>query len=329
MRKKFEFFKSHTSAELNRQLHIIWLGSTLRDWHVERIKIWEAMNPTYKVNLWVDSAHKVAIEEQILGSSIVVHDISSVKLSENLSNWMKALVQVKEDYIPNYAALSDIFRLSILNDIGGWYVDTDIEPFSIDTISVHKQLNFHVHAQRIEDHETSLSPAVIASIPSSILTQQALRFLELLALECNTEKYNQMISNRDAFTRMMATHMTTGFAIRAALGKILVNDLAILEVCNPRDSFINDTALFDLLSSYHLSNFEQSWILTRSETPSTHHAISGITIDERYRDAISGKAVLWQQPFLEDIAATRQRAYENLTVTEVSLKGESDLSHAL
>lgn len=328
MRKKFEFFKSHPGTELNRKLHIIWLGSTLRDWHVERIKIWEAMNPTYKINLWVDSAHKIAIEKQILGSAIVIHDISSVKLSESLSNWMKALVQVREDCIPNYAALSDIFRLRILNDIGGWYVDTDVEPFSIDTISVHKQLSFHVQAQRVEDHETSLSPSVIASIPSSVLTQQALSFLELLALECNTEKYNRMISNRDAFTRMMATHMTTGFAIRAALGKILVNDLPILEVCNSRDRFINDTKLFDLLSSYHLSNFEQSWILTRSGTPSSHHAISGITIDERYRDSLRGNAVS-RQPFLEDMAATRQRAYENLTVIEVSLKGEPALSHAL
>lgn len=294
-------FKFNLANAIGKNLHLIWLGSSIQQDHISRIKEWKKANPTYALTIWVDTNYKSEVEEQlkdIPGSCI--NDTSSLGLSKNLLNWVQALLHPKKG-ISNYAAVSDIYRIFILHTLNGWYADMDIEPFNLSTVSINQSFQFHVHAQREGNQETKLSPSVIASKANSLLTQKALECLELLSTVFNTEQYNQMITSNIASTRMLATHLTTGFAIRAALGKISVNGLPLLQVRNDLDRTIPNLPLFDSITGDHQSFAEQSWILTKSENPDYRQALPGITLDEPYIKMMSGEPPPLIDNFIEKI----------------------------
>jgi len=319
--KKHGLFRSLTPLtkprhDIPKNIHLIWLGSPMRHSHVSRTIEWKKLNAECDVTIWTDPEFQLITENVFSNSSITVNTITSIDMSYNLLKWAEALVK-PGDNSPNYAAASDIYRMCILDNYGGWYVDTDIQPFDIGTVFINEFLQFHFFGARDNKLVSELYPSVIAAKPRSLLTRKGLEFLEELSHECITEKYNQMIRSDIASIRMISTHLSTGLALRAALGKIYINGLPIIEmpICS-----IPDVDLFDSLTSMHHGFFEQSWILTEAQTSDLPVGLPGIIIDEAYNQILKGEAVDYS--FVDDMTALRAIAYRRIPIIHAVEKDE-------
>src|ERR1700733_13147698 len=119
------FFKENNVIEKN--IHIIWLGSPLLKIHYKRIVTWRKLNKAYEVILWTGSDNIEHIRSQIGDLNITVADLNTLSGMKSIKPAVDKLIEVREDKLPaNYAAASDIYRLIILHQLGGWYFDTDI-----------------------------------------------------------------------------------------------------------------------------------------------------------------------------------------------------------
>lgn len=310
-----------TQNEVSNCLHIIWIGGVLRSCHVDRIRKWKEINPGYAINIWVDSIWSSAIESQLTDSSIIINDISTLSLSPCLSNWVEELV--KPGATPShYSAASDIYRFAIIHKIGGWYVDTDVIPFDLASIPINKELQFHIHATRKGNFIAELSPDCFASKPNSLLTQKAFECLEALGSEANQAKFNQLLRSGIASERLTTTFITTGFAFRAALGRILINEDPFIEVHTDEDGKIHDLMLFDSIASEHHSYFEQSWIYSE-QVGSELIPLPGIKLDDKYLKITTEGGVNNLPASVRDILySVVAPSYKQVTFSKIQLEAE-------
>ena len=273
---------------IHKNIHLIWLGSIVRSHHIERIKEWKKTNPAATVTLWVDAEFQAEINKQFPDAQITIKSVTLLQVPEPLANWIHALTEARDDEsVPNFAAASDIYRFLILNDFGGWYVDTDIFPFEVSAIKINQQFQFHIFATRKDKNLNELSPCVIASKPKSILTLQALKNLMLLCELYNDKEHNFMIRNNIASIRMFSTFITTGYALRSALRKITIDGQPIISLRN--SNTIANTALFDEIALRHECILEQSWILPKPIfRPNFTRALPGIMLDAPYWAMVQG-----------------------------------------
>lgn len=311
--------------QLEQNINLFWSGSLLRPKHIERIKEWKKLNKDkgYTVTVWVDACHESEIKDQLKDKEIQVKTKDTLKLSDNLLGLVKKLTEAREDkLLPNYAAASDVYRFIILQALGGWYVDTDITPIDLSNIKINSNLNFYINASRKENDITHLSPSVIASSTNNVLSAKAIEFLEKLAIKANEDLIKGIRSNT-ASIRMISTFVSTGFALRGALGKIKVNDISILETLNENDNKTFNTDIFDSIATFFQNNLEQSWILqnvVHHQGQTTVFPLSGITLDEDYINSMSGhKAKFYSSETYESFAELRDEIHSRLADISLSI----------
>ncbi len=275
---------------LNKNLFLIWLGSALRPEHIKRIIEWKKLNSDRTVTILVDPEFEKEIKAQLVETNIIVKSTATLVISEKIKAFIKKFVEPGGAELPaNYAAASDIYRFILLNLYGGWYVDTDIEPINLNSIGIKKELNFFINANRNGSKITTLSPSVIASTSNHLLTQVALELIERMSMDF-TDEHIKLIRNSLASVRMLATHLSTGFVLRGALGRLYFDLLPFIQVHGDRDKTIDDTELFDSATKLFLNYYEQSWLLDRVQKESDGlriFPIKGVTLDKAFLDCVN------------------------------------------
>ena len=158
-----------------RRLHLIWLGSippnTQSKPYRRYIVEWITNNPTWEVYLWTDrtdreqnQVHQWCEENGVLHRSI---------LGEQDVLWGSEKEMVLEQLEATfYANASDLLRLRILYQMGGLYVDSDVEPRALPDIEL--PLGIGLLLRRDEDRLQSIAPHVISAVQGHPVLQIAL-----------------------------------------------------------------------------------------------------------------------------------------------------------
>lgn len=110
-----DFTKSSpATTPIPKIIHFIWLGPrTYPEFALEILDEWIALNPSCECMLWVDSYENYDFQRQ---------GVQIKKLGVDFS--LKHL-QKEYDAHPTYAGKSDILRLELLYEFGGFYTDYD------------------------------------------------------------------------------------------------------------------------------------------------------------------------------------------------------------
>lgn len=204
-------------------IHLIWFGSALCARHRIRLQEWQHLNPQHTIHLWTslqmngkenyDDIVRFCHENTPF---IQVHNVDDeLSISPIVCEWLKNASIQQTSSRPNYAALSDIYRFYILNQLGGWYFDTDIEPWAplpINLGTIHGfalDINFDTSSFRY-------SPGILCTIPNSLFTQMGIQLIERM-IETHSIEIQQAVNNPIDAEKYVATHYTTGEIAFAAL----------------------------------------------------------------------------------------------------------------
>ncbi|MFA6303666.1 MAG: glycosyltransferase [Legionella sp.] len=274
--------------DIEKNVHIVWLGSKLKQKHVDRIGLWIDINPQYQHTVWVERAYESEINEQLSGKNVRVRLVTELDVTENFSTLIKNLSKKETAATcPNYAACCDGYRFKILHDFGGWYVDTDITPIDLSLIKINPQFNFYFNGGRTDDLVTDLSPSVIAASSKNLLLVNALIILEEMGRLLTEVDYNA-IRSRQASLRYLSTLESTGVVLRLALVSLKHNNLPLIEMFNEDEGKINHLDVFDSIANRFATAMEQTWILSNvqpiKDKPGLYafEALTGITLDNDY-----------------------------------------------
>lgn len=124
-----------------RKIHVIWLGTKLPPQYLANLqdlaKLCTSTASGCELNLWTDNASRHINAEALLTlSGMKIRHIESDLLANfngtdsqyNTQDKLNFLRWVNFEYSKpaNYAALSDLFRIEILRQAGGLYLDTDV-----------------------------------------------------------------------------------------------------------------------------------------------------------------------------------------------------------
>lgn len=211
-------------------IHFIWLGGFLQQKHQDRIKKWQRLNPEYTVCLWVNkNILSEAETERFLNfcqtNKITLHD--TIELYSNMDVevglWLNYCLTL---HPRNYGVLSDVYRFYILNQFGGWYFDTDIEPKL--PLPTHIKLAYGFAINGASTYRSDLysyvyeyfRPDIIVGCKNNIFLQQAINILQKMVASPVITKFSQYIHSQDALTRMLTTHLITGGLALAACSRL-------------------------------------------------------------------------------------------------------------
>lgn len=200
-----------------QRLHLIWLGSippnTKQKPYRRYIIDWAEQNPTWEIYLWTDrqgrereQIHQWCTENDIFPRFITEGDVLWGEERELVLN------QLREKF---YANASDLLRLRILYQMGGLYVDTDVEPTVLPQIEL--PLGIGLLLRKNGEELQSIAPHSIASIQGHAVLQIALwqgqsNFNVLATLEEQDFRYSKSVSERYGGVLML-----TGDLLRPAL----------------------------------------------------------------------------------------------------------------
>ncbi|MFA6037148.1 MAG: glycosyltransferase [Legionellales bacterium] len=161
-------------------LHIIWLGSSLKAEHRERIINWRTKNPNHRIFIWFEQKHITPnivedFENFCSKHNLELHDVNELENSENESIFIftNKIYQKKDaEHIINYAAMSDFYRYLAVGKYGGWYADTDI--ISIELTSMRPYYGFYINVQKKSDTlNLDFSPSFFGACENSQYCQKA------------------------------------------------------------------------------------------------------------------------------------------------------------
>ncbi len=242
---------------LPEKINIIWLGGVIHKIHFKRINEWHQLNPKHTLYIWVEAKFFEYVKSQFKFTKSKIKNIETLNTSPSLKRWINKLILPRNDKLPpNYAAASDAYRFRVLMDNGGgWYFDTDMRPFNLNTKQVDDTYGFLINAYWSEGKFYNSCPNAIAAFPNNYFIKNAIQFFENLAADGNEEAITNMRSNI-ALIRHSATEMCTGSAILATLTTIQVNGNYI---CDSKLS-LNDPKVGDLIASDFSTEREISWI---------------------------------------------------------------------
>jgi hypothetical protein len=322
--------KKTGAVKNEKNLHLIWLGSTIRANHLVRLEKWKALNPEYQITVWVDEKYESAIKDQFKNKNLNAKAITALDLSKNLQELVTKFTQSRDDkLLPNYAAASDILRFKILHDFNGWYVDTDIEPVDLSKIKINPDFNFLFVGKQENEKATILAPSVMFSGSDSLLAQKGLKACESL-IAILTDQYIKVIRSNQASIRCLSTMETTGGILRFVLAKIFVNGKPLIEALNMFDGKINDSNLYDTLCVNFNSNLEQSWVLSDIAPVGDGNvalkALPGITLDEEYANMMFHRPMshsayeLFREiirPILDSIEKTHKQISAHVSIPDL------------
>lgn len=159
------------------RLHLIWLGSippnTEAQPHRRRLLEWVQLNPDWEVFLWSDriDRERIQLESWCHTNGIQYRSI----LDSGTVLWGNeravVLTQIHEGF---YANASDLLRLRILYQLGGLYVDSDVEPMSLSSIDLPLGLGLLLTQDQESNTLNSIAPHAIAAIQGHSVLQVAL-----------------------------------------------------------------------------------------------------------------------------------------------------------
>ena len=164
------------------------MGSFLRETekhpHQSRILKWKQLNPEHTVHLLVSKSmidHATYDELQTFceSNNIVLKNIDTLLMSEKVCAWVQSLISSPQ---PNFGALSDILRFYVLNQVGGWYFDTDVETLNDAYLprNLHTHLGFALNLRYDEDNPFYYSPDILVSCPQSPFLLKSIEICGLL-----------------------------------------------------------------------------------------------------------------------------------------------------
>ena len=203
-----------------QRLHLIWLGSippnTKQKPYRRSLLDWTDKNPNWEVYLWTDrqgrergQIHQWCVENDIVPRFIEEGDVLWGEEREVV------LKQLREGF---YANASDLLRLRILYQMGGLYVDFDVEPTVLPPLEL--PLGIGLLLRKSEEKLQSIAPHALASIQGHSVLQIALwqgqtNFNVLATLEEQDFRYSKSVSERYGGVLML-----TGDLLRPALRKV-------------------------------------------------------------------------------------------------------------
>lgn len=137
--KKIKPLSIISNSKIPQKIHFIWLGGAIPKEYLFMIYHLAALakKSNFKINLWVDHSRniqKTAIQEDIHPYGLRIRLIDELKLKmshdelfkqDNQFNRFWGYVLREMVGFKNYAAASDILRVEILRQEGGYYIDTD------------------------------------------------------------------------------------------------------------------------------------------------------------------------------------------------------------
>ena len=206
-------------------INIIWMGSFLRETekfpHQSRILQWTRLNPEHTLHLWVsnsmiDSATYEEFQTFCESNGIVLNNIDTLLMNEKVCDWVKRLMN---DPHPNFGALSDIIRLYVLNQMGGWYFDTDVETVGDASLPCNLRTHFGFALNLRYDEESPFyySPDILVSCPQSSFLLKSIEIIEeLVRHETSLDTINHQLHDSLQEKRRLATCYTTGEVAFAA-----------------------------------------------------------------------------------------------------------------
>ena len=200
-----------------QRLHIIWLGSippnTKRKPYRRYIIEWSEQNPSWEIFLWTD---RLGRERDQIYQWCKENDIQPRFIMEQDVLWGDerevVMLQIQEQF---YANASDLLRLRILYQMGGLYVDADVEPTVLPKLEL--PLGIGLLMRKNGGELQSIAPHALASIQGHTVLQVALwqgqtNFNILNTLEEQDFRYSESVSERYGGVLML-----TGDLLRPAL----------------------------------------------------------------------------------------------------------------
>lgn len=272
---------------LEKEIHLVWLGSVLRPNHLERMVNWKKLNPQHRVTVWIDAKFDEPVKKQVGNTDIELKHVSSLPMSVNVSQVISQLVGVRQDLLPpNFAAASDIYRFYILNLAGGWYVDTDVKPIKLDEILIGPQIKLCLFIQNSNYAKGHPAPSVIGASSKNNLMKLSIETIEDLSHQLTEEDIKYIRSNQ-ASERIVATENMTGGILDIALRNLKIEGKPIYGKGVKSD-------ILNLISRAFESGFEKTWIYKnppREGAPiSDLIPIDGIQLDDNHIKVKTGQA---------------------------------------
>lgn len=247
-------------------INIIWMGSFLRETethpHQSRILQWKRLNPEHTLHLWVsnsmiDSATYEEFQAFCKSNGIVLNNIDTLLMNEKVCDWVKLLMN---DPHPNFGALSDIIRLYVLNQMGGWYFDTDVETEENASLpcNLHTHFGFALNLKSDEDSQFYYySPDILVSCPQSSFLLKSIEIIETLVRdEPSLDAINHQLHDVLQEKRRLATCYTTGevaFAACCRLKSWYMAPLISFKMDAPIRTYIPHLDSFRKISVHFLS----------------------------------------------------------------------------
>lgn len=188
------------SVEIPTVIHLIWLGKPLSDRedgaYLEHISAWKALNPDFRVQLWVDTVKAAKVYSEFSEKN----DIRVLSVEKSFPGFYNRAQYDKEMECELFSSASDILRVNIIAEFGGYYFDIGISPKrSIVTLSAGRQGalidlaeplkagehpvgDFHFHAAP-PNHLAYRAAQVVLQITHE-QTRKKLPFTELRNMSC-------------------------------------------------------------------------------------------------------------------------------------------------
>jgi len=277
-----------------KNMYFAWFGSLVKEDHLKAIHEWQLANPEYQAYLFVDDRFLDETKRQS-EVSIKVKPFSIFKIDPSVQAFIATVTNESNPFIvPNHGASSDFYRFYILKK-GGWWLEFDVVPISLDKITIDPMLKFIVNAARKDNTITALSPSVIGVSANNLLIDVAVLLAKSMASEFNRPHIAQLIAGREGISRMDATMFSSGYILRSALGHLSHNNLPLIYIDETKDNTIPDVRLFDRASYPFKEENSKSWVVSKSEkSAEVFKTLPGIMISRNikkhpaYRHLLNG-----------------------------------------
>ncbi len=252
------FYKPATIlTQPNYPVHLIWIGSPLREKDIKALSRWKKLNPDNEICVWIESQYDAVVRKQLAGIDVTIAHLSTLKIPDTVKNSIDKFIKKFANLPPNPAAASDIFRFYILDQIGGWYFDFDITPFVVAKTKIDPKYNFFT-SYPTGDSATSLTPDVLLAHPKSLWTQNAIAYIEAAAPIFAEDKHVALIRSQIASVRLAATENSTGNILSAVVSTILKRGYPIYD--GSERIKIRNKKVFRQITREFDESCENSWI---------------------------------------------------------------------
>jgi len=162
-------------ARVPQRLHLIWLGSlppnSSQRPYRRRLLEWVDQNPGWEVYLWTDRVGREADQMSNWCAENCITHHTIINSEEILwgDEYSLVIEQIKSEF---YANASDILRMRILYQLGGVYVDLDVQSIQIPTFDL--PLGIGLVLREGDGVLQSIAPHAIASVSGHSILQIAL-----------------------------------------------------------------------------------------------------------------------------------------------------------